>query len=224
MTAMAPPVVEVRGLWGIGSAALRGDIGDMIKAVRAGVLLGAILCIGVGGQALAKGEFVLKPKAKPISTIRFGALNAKVPLVGARLVYRGGVTPMNAMMRPRFVGGMIDIYPSSDLGFRMSVGTRYFARKNFWIAAEEATRGLLYDPHMTRGGRGLMRGYRRYTPAATVGYDISPTKGLVVGVEGGMLTGRAISPMRAGRMGIARTTDDRNGTNRIVTLSARLAF
>jgi hypothetical protein len=196
----------------------------MIKAVRAGVLLGAALCIGISGHALAKGEFILKAKAKPISAIRLGLINARIPLVGARLVYRGGVTPVSSMMRPRFVGGMIDIYPSTNFGFRMSVGTRYFARKNFWIAAEEATRGLLYDPHMTRGGRGLMRGYRRYTPAMTLGYDISPSKGLVVGLEGGMINGRAISPMRAGRLGMARTTDDRNGANRIVTMSARLAF
>lgn len=224
MAAMALLVVEILGLRGFGLAVLRGGMGDMNKAVRASVLTGALLCISVGGQALAKGEFVLKPKAKPISAARVGLINARLPLVGARLVYRGGYTPLNTMMRQRFVGGMIDIYPSTNFGFRMSVGTRYFARKNFWIAAEEATRGILYDPHMTRGGRGLMRGYRRYTPAATLGYDISPTKGLVVGLEGGMLTGRAISPMRPGRLGMTRTTDDRDGGNEIVTLSARLAF
>ena len=192
----------------------------MSKAVRAGVLLGALVCIGTSGEALAKA----KPKAVPVAAMRVGLVGARTPLVGMRLVYRGGYTPMNDMVRPRFMRGMVDIYPSTNFGFRFSVGTRYFARRNFWIDAEQTTRGILYDPHMTRGGRGLMRGYRRYTPAMTMGYDISPAPGLVVGLEGGAIAGRAISPMRPGRLGMARSTDDRSGMNKVATLSLRLAF
>ncbi len=194
----------------------------MITVVRAGVLLGAIVCIGTAGEAFAKP----KEKATPIAAMRVGLVRAKTPLIGLRLVYRGGYTPMNDMVRPRFLRGMVDIYPSTNYGFRFSVGTRYFARRNFWVDADQSTRGLLYDPHMTRGGRGLMRGYRRYTPAATIGYDISPAKGLVLGLEGGAITGRAIAPMRPGRIAALRTptTDDRNGMNKVFTLSARMAF
>lgn len=197
------------------------------KAVVAGMLLAALACAGVAGEANARR---LKIKASlasmtPVAAARIGLLNPKSPLIGPALVYRGGYTPIDDMVRPRFVGGMIDIYPSTQTGFRFSVGTKYFSRTNFWIAAEQATRGVLYDPHMTRGGRGLPRGFRRYTPAMTVGYDRELAPGLVLGLEGGALTGRAISQVGPGR-GISRAQrlDDKAGLNEVATLSARFAF
>jgi hypothetical protein len=190
----------------------------MNNAVRMGVLLGALICAGFAGEASAR-KVTTKP---PIAQVRVGLLTPKNLRMGPSLVYRGGLTPVADMVRPRFVGGMIDVYPSSS-GFRFSMGTRYFARTNFWIAAEQATRGILYDPHMTRGGRGLVRGFRRYTPAATVGYDLQPASGLVIGLESGLLTGRAITDIRPGRFG-REDRDGRSGMNTITTLSARLAF
>lgn len=198
----------------------------MSKAIGTGVLMGAILYIFTGNQAFAKDGWSLRPKAKSVSVpaSRIGLIDGKVPLIGARMVYRGGYSPIRTMVRPRFVGGMVDIYPSTTHGFRFSVGTRYYARPNFWIAAEQATGGVLYDPHMTRGGRGLVRNFRRYTPTAMVGYDISPANGLVLGIESGALAGRAIPTVRTPRMGFARSDGGNSGLNEVVTMSARLAF
>ncbi|MES2097391.1 MAG: hypothetical protein V4459_11600 [Pseudomonadota bacterium] len=138
---------------------------------------------------------------------------------------RGGFTPITDMVRPRFAGGMIDIYPRAQSGFRFSVGTRYFSRPNVWRDAEQATNGLLYDPHMTRGGVGLVRAYRRYTPALTAGYDVALFNGVVVGLEGGMLTGRAINPgPRGARFSSDERTMAKSGMNPVATFSVRYAF
>ena len=189
--------------------------------LRGGVLLSALICAGLVSEAQARKA----TKPLPVAAVRVGLLKPKSPLFGPQLVYRGGYTPLNDMVRPRFVGGMVDIYPSSSSGFRLSTGTRYFSRANFWVAAEQTTRGLLYDPHWSRGGRGLARGFRRYTPAVTLGYDLQPLRGLVVGLEGGALNGRAIQPVGPGR-GVFREQRlaGRSGLNEVATLSARLAF
>ena len=145
--------------------------------------------------------------------------------MGPKLVRRGGYTAITDMVRPRFVGGMIDIYPSGRSGFRMSVGNRYFSRANFWNTAEQATRGILYDPHMTRGGGGLQGSFRRRTPAMTAGYDVELASRLVVGIEGGALKGRAINPGPRG--GLFRYGDRKAGEaglNPIAALSLRYAF
>ncbi len=192
----------------------------MIDRMGAGVLLGALACALLPQAAQAKHH---APR-KPVAAVRVGLLTPKSPLIGPQLVWRGGYTPLQDMVRPRFVGGMVDVYPSSETGFRFSVGTRYFARTNFWIAAEQATRGILYDPHMTRGGRGLIRGYRRYTPAMTLGYDREMAPGLVLGVEGGALAGPAMLRVRPGRDRLSGGRDGDSGINPIATFSARLAF
>jgi hypothetical protein len=191
----------------------------MIVRRVAGLLLGMIAFMSQ--PALARNEHAT---AKSVAVVRIGLLPDKSPRIGPQLVYRGGYTPLEDMVRPRFIGGMIDIYPSSRSGFRLSAGTRYFARTNFWVAAEQATDGLLYDPHMTRGGRSLARGFRRYTPAATLGYDQVLTRGLVVGLEGGALRGRAILPIQPVRFGPDDRRIDKTAANPIATLSARLAF
>lgn len=202
---------------------VRGD--DMSKAMVASALIAALVGTGISTGAQARDK--TKPLL-PIAAVRVGLVNPKAPYIGPQLVRRGGYTPVNDMVRPRFVGGMVDIYPSSQNGFRFSTGTRYYSRPNFWIAAEQATRGLLYDPHWQRGGRGLARGFKRYTPAMTLGYDIQPMQGLVIGLEGGAISGRAIQPVGPGR-GVSRDQrlgmDSRHGgMNEVATVSARLSF
>lgn len=196
-----------------------------IKAFGVGVLVCTLAVTGFSGEANARRA---KVAPLPVAAVRVGLLKPKSPLIGPQLVYRGGYTPINDMVRPRFVGGMIDIYPSSGSGFRFSAGTRYFARTNYWVAAEQTTRGLLYDPHWQRGGRGLARGFRRYTPAVTMGYDLQPAPGLVIGLEGGALTGRAIMPVGPGR-GVSRDRrlgmdTSPSGLNAVATFSTRLSF
>ncbi|MDB5679838.1 hypothetical protein [Sphingomonas bacterium] len=146
--------------------------------------------------------------------------------MGPQLVRRGGYTAITDMVRPRFVGGMIDIYPSTKTGFRFSIGDRYFAKTNFWRDAEQATNGLLFDPRMVRFGIGLQqRVYRRRTPAAVVGYDTELAPGLVAGIEGGTLVGRAIT--RGPRVRMSGADDravNRAGLNPVATFAVRFAF
>lgn len=196
----------------------------VVRAICAGFLIGALACAIQPAQARNTRLIAEKPAPKSVARLRVGLLLPKSPRLGPQIVYRGGYTPLEDMVRPRFVGGMIDLYPTERSGFRLSIGTRYFARPNFWIAAEQATGGLLYDPHMTRGGRTLSRGFRRSTPAMTLGYDREVSKGLVLGLEGGALSGRAIMPIRPGRWSIAGVRDGGSGLNPVATVSARLAF
>jgi hypothetical protein len=196
----------------------------VIRAICAGFAIGALACTLQPAHARTTRPAAFKLPARGVAQARVGLLLPKSPRLGAQIVYRGGYTPLEDMVRPRFLGGMIDLYPSEHSGFRLSVGTRYFGRPNFWIAAEQATGGLLYDPHMTRGGRGLSRGFRRSTPAMTLGYDREISKGFVLGLEGGALSGRAIMPTRPSRWSAAGVRDGGFGLNPVATMSARFAF
>jgi hypothetical protein len=161
---------------------------------------------------------------RPVAEARFGLVNAKAPRMGPKVVRRGGYTALTDMIRPRFFGGMTDIYPSAEIGLRLSIGSRYFARPNYWTTAEQASRGILYDPHWRTSG-GMPSGFRRRTWAMTAGYDSEVLPGMVIGLEGGALKGRAISPGPRGR---AFRADDRKanraGLNPIATLAIRYAF
>lgn len=196
----------------------------VIRAICAGFAIGAMACTIQLAHARNTAPIATKPAPKSVARVRVGLLLPKSPRLGPQIVYRGGFTPLEDMVRPRFVGGMIDLYPSERSGIRFSIGTRYFARPNFWIAAEQATGGILYDPHMTRGGRALSRGFRRSTPAMTLGYDREVTNGLVLGLEGGALSDRAIMPTRPGRWAAAGVRDGGFGLNPVATASARFAF
>jgi|GEM_PF-1481961 len=200
----------------------------VIRAICAGFAIGALACALQPAHGRDLARVIAKSAAKPVPTsvahVRLGLLTPKSPRLGPQIVSRGGFTAIEDMVRPRFVGGMVDLYPSDHSGMRLSVGTRYFARPNFWIAAEQATAGILYDPHMTRGGLALPRGFRRYTPAMTLGYDREVSRGFVLGLEGGALTDRAILPVRPARWSAAGVNDGRSGLNPIATMSARLAF
>lgn len=196
----------------------------VVRAICAGFVIGALACTLQPAQARNTRPAALKSTPKIVARVRLGLLPARSPRLGPQIVYRGGNTPLDEMLRPRFIGGMIDLYPTERSGIRLSVGTRYFAQSNFWIAAERATDGLLYDPHMTRGGRGLSRGFRRSTPAMTLGYDREVSKGFVLGLEGGALSDRAIMPTRPGRWSATGVRDGGFGLNPVATMSARLAF
>lgn len=192
----------------------------MKRAIGAGVLIGTLVC--------AVQPAVARRGAAPmgVAAARLGLINGRSQRMGPRLVKRGGYTAITAMVRPRFVGGMIDIYPAARSGFRLSTGTRYFVRTNNWQAAEQATRGLLYDPHMTRGGIGLVRPFRRYIPALTLGYDLQPAPGLVVGPEGGTMMGGAIvtGPRGTRLSGSDDSKMERSGLNPVATVAVRYAF
>jgi hypothetical protein len=192
-------------------------------AFRGVAIIGILIAGSLSTSAEAKSpERSARP---PVSSFRIGLIGSRSPRMGPRLVMRGGYTPITNMVRPRFAGGMIDIYPSTRTGFRFSIGNRYFAARNFWRDAEQATDGLLYDPHMIRGGVGLVRAYRKYTPALTAGYDIELGQGLVAGIEGGAINGRAINP---GPRSARFTADDRKvpraGLNPIASVAIRYAF
>ncbi|HEX4692989.1 hypothetical protein [Sphingomonas sp.] len=192
----------------------------MIKAIHAGLALMAASCLLCPGLASAR-----QGQPRSVAAARIGLITSRSPRMEPQLVRRGGYTAIAAMVRPRFVPGMLDIYPSATSGFRLSIGNRYFNKVNYTAAAEQASHGLLYDPHMVRGGIGLMRAFRRYTPALTIGYDVAMAPRLVVGLEGGALSGRAINQGPRGR---AFRNDDRlashAGLNPIATFAIRYAF
>lgn len=185
--------------------------------------LGTALLAVVQQPAVARERKAARPD---IASARYGAVTARMPRLGPKLVRRGGYIAVNDMVRPRFVGGMIDIYPSTRTGFRFSVGDRYFAKVNFWRDAEQLTHGLLIENTTARGGiSAQQRIYRRRTPAAVVGYDTEVAPNLVVGLEGGALFGRAISKGPRIRMSSGGDRSvNRAGLNPIATFAIRYAF
>ncbi|HVF95379.1 MAG TPA: hypothetical protein VM900_13785 [Sphingomonas sp.] len=96
-------------------------------------------------------------------------------------------------LQPRFVSAMIDFYPISGRGFHVSAGSRFSARRNFAAEAENAARGLIYQP---RGGGGTLRaGFKRFAPAMTLGYTGDVAPGMTLGLEAGARMGRAFTAM-----------------------------
>ena len=192
-------------------------------ASRGVAIIGLIAGLAGAAQPAVAGE---RGAARPnIAAARFGAVTSRTPRLGPKLVQRGGYVAVKDMVRPRFVGGMIDIYPSTKTGFRVSVGDRYFAKVNFWRDAEQATHGLLLDSAARGGIGGQQRIYRRRTPAAVVGYDTELAPNLVAGIEGGALFGRAIN--RGPRIRMSSGGDravNRAGLNPIATFAVRYAF
>jgi hypothetical protein len=191
----------------------------MAKAIHAGIALIAAACVLYPAAASAR-----HPQKRTVAEARFGLISSRAPRMGPRLVRRGGYTALTDMVHPRPFRGMTDVYPFAGAGFHVSAGSRYFQRANFWSAAEQATRGLLFNPR-SRGGGGVATGYRGRTWALTAGYDVELLPRLVVGIEGGALKGRAINPGPRGRMFRA---DDRKanraGLNPLATFAIRFAF
>ncbi|QDZ06494.1 hypothetical protein FPZ24_02565 [Sphingomonas panacisoli] len=161
---------------------------------------------------------------RPVAAARFGLITSRVPRMGPAIVRRGGYTALADMVRPRFFKGMTDIYPVASFGLHISIGSRYFARPNFWNDVEQASRGMIVNPQW-RGGGGVSTGFRRRTWALTTGYDAEVLPRLVIGLEGGALKGRAINPGPRGQIYRLRDREaNRVGLNPIATLAVRYAF
>ena len=191
----------------------------MPKAIHALAAIGGMACVLWPAASAAR-----QTVKRPVAEARFGIVHAKAPRIGPIVVRRGGYTALTDMVRPRFFGGMTDIYPSAKIGLRLSVGSRYFGRPNYWTTAEQASRGLLYDTHWRTSG-GMPSGFRRRTWAMTAGYDAEVLPGMVVGLEGGALKGRAINPGPRGQsFRVDDRSADRAGLNPIATVAVRFAF
>jgi hypothetical protein len=192
---------------------------EMAKAIVAGIAL-----IGAASALYPATASARHPQKRTVAEARFGLVTSRAPRMGPQLVRRGGYVAISDMVRPRPFRGMTDIYPFASAGFHVSAGSRYFSRANFWSAAEQTTRGLLFNPRL-RGGGGVSTGFRGRTWALTTGYDLEVAPRLVVGIEGGALKGRAIN---AGPRGRAFRADDRKanraGLNPLATLAVRFAF
>ena len=96
----------------------------------------------------------------------------------------------DSALRKRFASSMMDFYPIAGQGFHFSGGLRFYSRSNFARDAELATHGLLYVQRGPNAGMSV-RGYKRVTPAATFGYTHILDNGVMLGIEGGTLLGRA---------------------------------
>ncbi|MBS0480103.1 MAG: hypothetical protein JSR79_12495 [Proteobacteria bacterium] len=191
----------------------------MPRAIFAAIAMTAL--VGAIWPAASSARHLPK---RPVAEARFGLINARAPRMGPKVVRRGGYTALAGMVRPRFFKGMTDIYPIASAGLHVSIGSRYFARPNYWNTVEEASRGTIVNPQW-RGGGGVSTGFRRRTWALTAGYDAEVLPSLVVGIEGGALKGRAISPGPRGRAYRLRDrTLNREGVNPIATLAIRYAF
>jgi len=191
----------------------------MSRAIHAIIVFMALMGLAWTAEASAR-----PPVKRPVAAARFGLITSRVPRMGPAIVRRGGYTALGGMVRPRYFRGMTDIYPIASIGFHVSVGSRYFARPNYWNTVEEATRGLIVNPQW-RGGGGVSTGFRRRTWALTTGYDAEVLPNLVLGIEGGALKGRAISPGPRGQAYRLRDRSmSRGGINPIATLALRYAF
>jgi hypothetical protein len=191
----------------------------MSRAIHAAVAMTGLACALWPATASARTA----PK-RPVAEARFGLIDARAPRMGPKVVRRGGYTGLTEMIRPRFFKGMTDIYPIASVGLHVSVGSRYFARPNYWNTVEQVSRGIIVNPQW-RGGGGVSTGFRRRTWALTAGYDAEVMPNLVIGLEGGALKGRAISPGPRGQAYRLRDgAMNRVGINPIATLAVRYAF
>src|SRR4051812_17671766 len=116
---MPPSFVKSRGAE---RSRFFGGTGGMSRAIHAAIAMTGLACALWPAASLARHL----PK-RPVAEERFGLVNSRAPRIGPRVVRRGGYTALTNMIRPRFFGGMTDIYPSAAIGVRLSVGSRYFA-------------------------------------------------------------------------------------------------
>ncbi|WP_304561271.1 hypothetical protein [Sphingomonas immobilis] len=99
--------------------------------------------------------------------------------------------PDGAMQR-RIGSSMIDLHPNPNSGFRISAGLRFLEVSYIGRAYTENNNGLLAGPRLASSG-GAATGFRRFTPAATVGYSLNVQDRMFIGVEGGTVLGRVNS-------------------------------
>lgn len=98
----------------------------------------------------------------------------------------------DSRLRHRIASAMMEFYPVTGTGFHLSAGMRMFSRTNFMAEAEKFTGGLLFAPH-GMGNSAVRNGFKRYTPAMTVGYTRMIQRDLSLGLEAGSLLGHAYS-------------------------------
>ncbi len=191
----------------------------MSRTIRAAIAVAVL-----GGMLWPVASSARPPVKRPVAEARYGLIHARAPRFGPMVVRRGGYTALTDMIRPRFYKGMTDIYPVATFGLHVSIGSRYFARPNYWNDVEQVSRGTIVNPQW-RGGGGVATGFRRRTWALTTGYDAEVLPGLVVGLEGGALNGRAINPGPRGRAYRLRDSAmNRVGLNPVATFAIRYAF
>lgn len=136
--------------------------------------------------------------------------------------------PSGTALHHRFASAMMDYYPVEGSGFHASFGARFYKKQYIQRDQQISTNGLLYVPRLPRGGGGGVRGFRRATPAATVGYTEMLRSNFVIGVEAGAMLGRAIDSRPDGRglnglRGVERR-DSAMRTNPVVNVTFAYAF
>lgn len=145
-------------------------------------------CTLLASPAVAEDAPAPTARVVPVPT-DFRLHDDRAPLAPA-----GPLDIVQGHLRHRFASAMMDLYPLAESGFHLSFGTRYYARRNFAAEAEKATNGLLYGPRST-GGVGVRSGFKRFTPAATIGYTATLAPRLHLGLESGARMGRAFASM-----------------------------
>ena len=78
----------------------------VIRAICAGFVIGALACTFQPAHARNTQSVAQKPAPKMVARVRVGLLPTRSPRLGPQIVYRGGYTPLDEMVRPRFIGGM----------------------------------------------------------------------------------------------------------------------
>lgn len=198
---------------------------------------GAVWGVALGAALVASPAWASEPSDGDASGAVATTMVAAVPIVPGLdridLTIRQPSAPdpfgtVKGAIRHRFASAMIDLYPARGAGFHVSVGTRFYTRRNFARDAMESTGGLLYSPRLPRGGIAIGRGFRRYTPAATMGYTVLADRPLLIGVEAGALFGRVVSPMPRGAR-LSGTSGERGDPHRqqlnpLLNLTVAYAF
>ena len=166
----------------------------------------AVVTMGMAAPALAAEPAVT---VADVAAPGLAAPMGTAPLVEARFVTAGDnrfttttklVSTQFASdvtaLRHRFASSMMEFYPIANSGFHFSSGMHMFNTTNFLREADKLTNNLLWSPSL-RGSGGVRTGFKRQTPAMTVGYTRTVAQKLAVGLEAGTLMGRVNSSMRS---------------------------
>ncbi len=94
----------------------------------------------------------------------------------------------------RAASSLVDYYPFEPEGFRVSVGLHFFSRTSMLRQMVQSADGRLFVGRSPINA-GARIGYRRYTPALTMGYTHKFGRDGTFGIEAGALVGRAFVSM-----------------------------
>ena len=135
-----------------------------------------LIILPVRVSALADPRKPLAERSLPPRLIGYSSVDLLDP-IKRRLRFRGS--------------GIVDVYRRDNHGFRLSGGGRYhmqYSPPDYGPGAASGTTALMRVP---QGAVNLLDGYEWYAPVAMAGYDRFIADRLKVGVEGGMMFGRA---------------------------------